>query len=44
MAMAVVGGINELILEYIEQDRVVQLLDLVGLYSQLLRTATEAGA
>ncbi|MBA3771897.1 MAG: TetR/AcrR family transcriptional regulator [Ramlibacter sp.] len=44
MAMAVVGGINELILEYIEQDRVVQLLDLVGPCSQLLRAVTEAGA
>ena len=27
--MAVVGGINELILQYIEQDRVAQLLELV---------------
>ncbi|NPC54386.1 TetR/AcrR family transcriptional regulator [Caenimonas sp. S4] len=44
MAMAVVGGINELILEYIEQDRVGQLLELVEPSSQLLRAVTEAGA
>ena len=44
MAMAVVGGINELILQYIEQDRVAQLLELVEPSSQLLRAVTEAGA
>lgn len=44
MAMAVVGGINELILEYIEQDRVGRLLELVEPSSQLLRSVTEAGA
>ena len=42
-AMAVVGGINELILEYIEQDRVAQLLELVEPSSQLLRAVIEAG-
>ena len=44
MAMAVVGGIHELILQYIEQDRVAQLLELVEPSSQLLRAVTEAGA
>jgi AcrR family transcriptional regulator len=44
MAMAVVGGINELVLQYIEQDRVARLLDLVEPSSQLLRSVTEAGA
>jgi len=43
MAMAVVGGINELILQYIEQDRVAQLLELVGPSSQLVRAVIEAG-
>jgi AcrR family transcriptional regulator len=37
MAMAVVGAINELVLEYIEQDRVGQLQELVGPASQLVR-------
>lgn len=36
MAMAVVGGINELILQYIEQDRVGQLLELVAPSCQLV--------
>ncbi|MDP3620035.1 MAG: TetR/AcrR family transcriptional regulator [Ramlibacter sp.] len=40
MAMAVVGGINELVLEYIEQDRVAKLPDLVGPASQLVRAVT----
>jgi AcrR family transcriptional regulator len=44
MAMAVVGGINELILQYIEQDRIAQLHELVEPASRLLRAATEAGA
>jgi AcrR family transcriptional regulator len=44
MAMAVVGGINELILQYIEQGRVASLLDLVAPSSQLLRAVTEAPA
>jgi hypothetical protein len=44
MAMAVVGGINELVLQYIEQDRVARLLDLVEPSRQLLRAVTEAGA
>ena len=44
MAMAVVGGINELILQYIEQGRVALLLDLVAPSSQLLRAVTEAPA
>jgi AcrR family transcriptional regulator len=42
MAMAVVGGINELILRYIEQDRVAQLLDLVEPSSQLLRAVIQS--
>jgi len=42
MAMAVVGGINELILQYIERDRVAQLLELVEPSSQLVRLATGA--
>lgn len=41
MAMAVVGGINELILEHIEQGRVADLADLVGPSSQLVRAVTE---
>lgn len=41
MAMAVVGGINELILEYIEQDRVAQLTELVEPGSRLVRAVTE---
>lgn len=40
MAMAVVGGINELILEYIEQDKVSQLLELVGPASELVKAVT----
>jgi len=42
MAMAVVGGINELVLEYIEQGRVARLVDLVGPSSQLVRAVTHA--
>ena len=41
MAMAVVGGINELILQAIEQDRISSLPDLVGPASQLVRAATQ---
>lgn len=37
MAMAIVGGINELILQYIEQDRVADLLELVAPASHLVR-------
>jgi AcrR family transcriptional regulator len=37
MAVAVVGGINELVLQYIEQDRVARLVELVAPASQLLR-------
>jgi AcrR family transcriptional regulator len=44
MAMTVVGGINELILQYIEQDRVAQLLELVTPSSQLLRAVTAAAS
>ncbi|MEO5672779.1 MAG: TetR/AcrR family transcriptional regulator [Ramlibacter sp.] len=43
MAMAVVGGINELVLQYIEQDRVAQLAELVEPSSQLVRAVTKAG-
>ena len=42
MAMAVVGGINELVLQYIEQDRVGQLVDLVQPSSELVRAVTHA--
>ncbi|MEO7392518.1 MAG: TetR/AcrR family transcriptional regulator [Ramlibacter sp.] len=42
LAVAVVGGINELVLEYIEQDRVAHLLELVEPSSQLVRAVTEA--
>lgn len=42
MAMAIVGGINELILQYIEQDRVAQLHELVEPSSQLVRAVTGA--
>jgi len=44
MAMAVVGGINELVLEYIEQDKVADLAQLVGPASQLVRAVTHAPA
>jgi AcrR family transcriptional regulator len=44
MAMAVVGGINELILQFIEQDRVAQLLELVAPSSQLVRAVTTAAS
>lgn len=40
MAMAVVGGINELVLQYIEQDRVAKLHELVAPASQLVRAVT----
>ena len=41
MAMAIVGGINELILQAIEQDRVAQLTELVAPGSRLVRAVTE---
>lgn len=37
MAMAIIGGINELVLEYMEQDRVRELHQLVGPASELVR-------
>lgn len=37
MAMAVVGGITELVLQYIEEDRVAHLLELVEPSSRLVR-------
>jgi AcrR family transcriptional regulator len=40
MAMAVVGGINELVLDCIEQDRVDRLVELVAPAAQLVRAAT----
>jgi AcrR family transcriptional regulator len=40
MAMAVVGGINELVLECVEQDRIDHLAELVGPAAQLVRAAT----
>lgn len=42
MAMAVVGGINELVLEAIEQDEVAALADLVAPASALLRAVVAA--
>jgi len=39
MAVAVVGGINELVLTYIERDRVSALQELVGPASELVRAA-----
>ncbi|MDP1743127.1 TetR/AcrR family transcriptional regulator [Polaromonas sp.] len=44
MAMAIVGGINELILEYIEQDKVAALHELVQPASELVRAVTHAHA
>ena len=43
MAMAVVGGINELVLQAIEQDQVARLAELVAPASALLRAAAVAG-
>ena len=37
LAMAIVGGINELVLQYIEQDRVASLQELVAPSSALVR-------
>jgi len=42
MAMAVVGGITELVLQYIEQDRVAQLQELVEPSSRLVRAVAAA--
>lgn len=42
MAMAVVGGINEMVLQSIEQDRAGQLQELVEPASTLLRAAISA--
>jgi AcrR family transcriptional regulator len=42
MAMAVVGGINELVLQYIERDRVAQLQELVAPASRLVRAVAAA--
>lgn len=42
MAMALVGGINELVLEYIEQDKVAKLEQLVAPASQLVRALTHS--
>jgi AcrR family transcriptional regulator len=44
MATAVLGGINELVLQAIEQDRVDRLVELAGPASQLVRAVTAAGA
>lgn len=43
-AVALVGGINELVLEYIEQDRASRLTELVGPASELVRAVTRRGA
>ena len=42
LAMAIVGGINELVLHYIEEDKVAQLGELVTAASQLVRAVTHA--
>jgi AcrR family transcriptional regulator len=42
MAMAVVGGINELVLQYIERDRIAQLHELVEPSCRLVRAVTGA--
>lgn len=41
MAMAIVGGINELILQAIEEERVARLTELVAPGSRLVRAVTE---
>ncbi len=41
MAMAIVGGINELILQSIEEDRVAQLTELVEPASRLVRAVAQ---
>jgi AcrR family transcriptional regulator len=43
LAAAAVGGINELILQAVLDDRVAQLTDLAGPASQLLRAVLSAG-
>jgi AcrR family transcriptional regulator len=43
MAVAVVGAINELVLDYIERDRVAALVELVRPAAQLVRIVTGAG-
>lgn len=40
MAMAIVGGINELVLEYIEQDKVTRLGELVAPAARLVHLVT----
>jgi AcrR family transcriptional regulator len=40
LAMAIVGGINELVLEYIEQDKVSKLEELVAPSSSLVHAVT----
>jgi len=40
MAMAVVGGINELVLEYLEQDKLGRLAELAAPAGALVRAAT----
>jgi AcrR family transcriptional regulator len=42
MALAVVGGINELVLQYIEQDRVQHLQELVAPASRLVRAVAHS--
>jgi len=42
MAMAIVGGINEMVLQCIEQDRTERLGELVGPAAELVRAVTGA--
>jgi AcrR family transcriptional regulator len=42
MAMAVVGATNELVMEYIESDRVAQLKELIEPAAQLVRVVTSS--
>ena len=44
MALAVVGGINEMVLQAIEQDRAGELVELVAPAADLLRAAVSAQA
>jgi hypothetical protein len=41
MAMTVVGGINELVLQSIEQDRAGDLRELVGAATRLVRAVAD---
>jgi len=44
MAVAVIGGIHELVLQALEQDRAAALPELAGVAGHLLRAAVQAPA